>query len=328
MTNVISFCNARKRDHGDSNWLWAVWVDVDHKGNLPDEEPTVRGYAESKRAARSAAWESLRLHVPNKEECRAYLNGWAFGLCWRDEESDTRPLFSRCSIGKNKWQWVVGDFDGITGSGVAESPEAARRDAELQFRPVRLISNGMAAAFRRKQLAIERSQKTTDCDSTSPIELVYECHRYCGDFNDSDSITPHRIVKRTRTRIYVDCEPHREHSSPNGDWTDYQQRTFVLDRATFESTGKARRRSDGCWRSDFYAHPDIYHAERRSFADAARPECFVVLGVPADATQKDVKRAFRKLAKKFHPDAGGDPEEFKALYAAYEQAIRIVSSNA
>ena len=328
MPNVISVCNPHKRDHGDNNWLWAVWVDVDHKGKLPDQEPTVRGYAESKRAARSAAWESLRLHVPYKEECRAYLNGWAFGLCWRDEENDTRHQFSRCSIGKNKWQWVVGDFDGITGSGVAESPEAAQRDAELQFGPVRLTSNGMAAGFRQKQVAIERSQKTTDCDSTSPIELVYECHRYYGDFNDSDSITPHRIVKRTRTRIYVDCEPYREQSTPKGNWTDYLQQTFVLDRATFESTGKARRRSDGWWRGDFYAHPDIYHAERRSFADAWRPECFVVLGVPADATPKDVKKAFKKLAKKFHPDAGGDPEEFKAVYAAYETAMVMVSSKA
>ena len=97
MSFPFSFCNARKRDYGDNNWLWAVWVDVDHKGKLPDGQPTVRGYAESKMAARSAAWESLRLHVPDKEDCRAYFNGWANGLCWRDEENDTRLHFSRCS---------------------------------------------------------------------------------------------------------------------------------------------------------------------------------------------------------------------------------------
>ncbi len=327
MPNVISFCKVPKRDHGHNNWLWAVWVDADHKGKVPHPEPTVRGYAESKRAARSAAWESLRQHVPKKEDCRAYLNSWAFDLRWRDNENDTRPQFSRCSFGKNKWQWVVSNIDAIAASGVAESPEAAQRDAEIQFGPVRLIANWMAAEFRQKQIAIKRSQCTSDCDTAFTIELVFECHRYYGDFEDSDTITPHRVVKRTKTRIYVDCEPYREHSIPNGDWTDYRQQTFVLDRATFESTGKARR--SNCWRrSDFYAHPDIYHAERRSFADAVRPECFVVLGIPANATMKDIKLAFKTLAKKFHPDAGGDPEQFKAVYAAYEQATRIVSSNA
>ena len=60
----------------------------------------------------------------------------------------------------------------------------------------------------------------------------------------------------------------------------------------------------------------------------ARPECFVVLGVQADATEADVKRAFKSIVKKVHPDAGGDPEEFKAVYAAYERAMAMVSSSA
>ena len=31
-----------------------------------------------------------------------------------------------------------------------------------------------------------------------------------------------------------------------------------------------------------------------------------VLGVKRDASQKEIKTAFRKLAQKYHPDAGGD----------------------
>ena len=100
------------------------------------------------------------------------------------------------------------------------------------------------------------------------------------------------------------------------------QRTFVLDRVEFESTGKARRSGDW-WRNEFYASPDNHFAERRS---APRPECFVVLGVEATATEAEVKGAFKKLAKKLHPDAGGDPEEFKAVYSAYERAMSMVSS--
>ena len=42
-----------------------------------------------------------------------------------------------------------------------------------------------------------------------------------------------------------------------------------------------------------------------------------VLGVKRDATQDDIKKAFRKLAAKYHPDAGGDEEKFKEVSEAY-----------
>lgn len=36
-------------------------------------------------------------------------------------------------------------------------------------------------------------------------------------------------------------------------------------------------------------------------------------------TAEDVKHQFRVNAKKYHPDLGGDPEEFKAMYIEFEQ---------
>jgi len=46
---------------------------------------------------------------------------------------------------------------------------------------------------------------------------------------------------------------------------------------------------------------------------------YAVLGVPRDASDKDVTKAFRKLARKHHPDAsGGDEERFKEIQAAYD----------
>lgn len=42
-----------------------------------------------------------------------------------------------------------------------------------------------------------------------------------------------------------------------------------------------------------------------------------VLGVGRDATQDDIKKAFRKLAAKYHPDAGGDEDKFKEISEAY-----------
>ncbi len=45
------------------------------------------------------------------------------------------------------------------------------------------------------------------------------------------------------------------------------------------------------------------------------------LGLEPDATEHDIKLAFRSLAKSAHPDASGDAAGFVALRAAYEQAL-------
>ncbi|CAM9967594.1 unnamed protein product [Scytosiphon promiscuus] len=45
---------------------------------------------------------------------------------------------------------------------------------------------------------------------------------------------------------------------------------------------------------------------------------YKVLGVGKTVDAGSITKAYRKLAKKKHPDKGGDPEEFKALAEAYE----------
>ncbi|MBI4159688.1 DnaJ domain-containing protein [Candidatus Wolfebacteria bacterium] len=43
-----------------------------------------------------------------------------------------------------------------------------------------------------------------------------------------------------------------------------------------------------------------------------------ILGVSKNASEEDVKRAFRKLAHKHHPDKGGDEKKFKEINEAYQ----------
>lgn len=43
-----------------------------------------------------------------------------------------------------------------------------------------------------------------------------------------------------------------------------------------------------------------------------------ILGVPKTASADEIKKAFRKQARKHHPDAGGSEEKFKELNEAYE----------
>jgi molecular chaperone DnaJ len=51
-----------------------------------------------------------------------------------------------------------------------------------------------------------------------------------------------------------------------------------------------------------------------------RRECYDVLGLSEDASQKEIRKAYRKLAMKYHPDRNKNPaaaEEFRKISEAY-----------
>ncbi len=64
--------------------------------------------------------------------------------------------------------------------------------------------------------------------------------------------------------------------------------------------------------------------EEKEFSDAARnnelPNYYGILGIPRDATQGEIKKKFRELAKKTHPDKTKEDseEEMVELNKAYE----------
>ena len=54
---------------------------------------------------------------------------------------------------------------------------------------------------------------------------------------------------------------------------------------------------------------------------------YSVLGVSRNASQEEVKKAYKKLAMKHHPDRGGDEAKFKEISDAYERIINPQANN-
>jgi DnaJ homolog subfamily A member 2 len=57
---------------------------------------------------------------------------------------------------------------------------------------------------------------------------------------------------------------------------------------------------------------------RRAGPAADTSKYYTLLGVSKDASQADIKKAYRKLAIQHHPDKGGNEETFKQITKAYE----------
>jgi len=73
--------------------------------------------------------------------------------------------------------------------------------------------------------------------------------------------------------------------------------------------------------------PEFFERHRRSSGNTfeySLKKSFLVLEVASDATRQQVLNAWRKLARRHHPDAaGGDEERMKAINLAKEKIFRI-----
>ena len=73
-------------------------------------------------------------------------------------------------------------------------------------------------------------------------------------------------------------------------------------------------------------HGGAHMMERsfEGFAQLAAPGSFdpwAVLGLKRGTSRNDIEAKFRELAKRHHPDRGGEPEQFVAIRKAREEAL-------
>jgi hypothetical protein len=65
-----------------------------------------------------------------------------------------------------------------------------------------------------------------------------------------------------------------------------------------------------------------YKEDGLSIGDVHEPQLLALLSLPPYAGVQEVKKRFRELAMRYHPDHGGDAEKFMELMDTYAQIIR------
>jgi len=76
---------------------------------------------------------------------------------------------------------------------------------------------------------------------------------------------------------------------------------------------------------EFFAYVYFEYYMENGIADAGAydPSALALLDLPFNADERDIKKRFRELAMKHHPDKGGLAADFIELMRAYEKLIRI-----
>jgi len=156
-------------------------------------------------------------------------------------------------------------------------------------------------------------------------EHVYHHESSLSDFDNTihHRTCAHRILKKTAKSIFIEAGCY-EHEA--------RGRSHRLDRVKLESVDPIFK-TPGCYFNSgefrgamcgvFFTLDPVSDWEKEQDGDV--PECLQALGLKLPATEQQVKRAFRRLAKKHHPDAGGESQAFRHLQEQYETALALVS---
>jgi len=115
-----------------------------------------------------------------------------------------------------------------------------------------------------------------------------------------DKLTPEEREATLESLARSDRNEKRKHNR----YRKYMLKDFGEDIGPYESL------YDWLWREE-------------QKKQVGQSENYGILGLDANAelTKRTVKNAYRRKARKLHPDVGGDPEAFKQLHDAYRKTL-------
>jgi hypothetical protein len=273
------------------------------------------------------------------------------------EEASEAPAFACCSVGIGRWFWVAWESESearALAPALASGYEASAARAEgkaiervgprLKRLPAKWAAGykrrggaarmpgtggeagGGDAARPRARIGRPRGPSGRDGGATRLAFLYAATGREPPDAPGRVAVARHRIVRQNARKIHVDCEPfdedewaRRAEGAGESSGDAPKTRTLAVDRATLREEGRFRCRHA---RRDliFYASEEDGIRDVEAALTAKYPWC-ATLGVRFPCSAASVKTAYRRLAIASHPDAGGDPAEFRAIERAYREAL-------
>lgn len=117
----------------------------------------------------------------------------------------------------------------------------------------------------------------------------------------------------------VQCAPRIAHCSPGGD--DYFSSPPAGAAETRSSRSQTRFSDEPPWAPP-PSRPRLARPPTR-----AEPSVYDILGVPPDAPLSTARAAFISLAKRHHPDAGGDRQTYENVARAWATIARASTSS-
>lgn len=119
---------------------------------------------------------------------------------------------------------------------------------------------------------------------------------------------------------YVRCGKKSCSACPHGPyWYGYRRRDGLLRKKYFgreDPRGACKRPPEE--RPADWDYDDIFDANL-----AGWPLAFRILGVPAEATDGEVREAYRRMCLEHHPDRGGLQKRMQQVQAAYALIKRL-----